>query len=94
MSNWERLDDILTEGGKRRLSVGQVMTFNFEGSLNSWKIMRIFKNGHVWARPINLVDPRHYGHDVEESADAIAQYGVPYCRTCKAPVTQPVKAVV
>jgi hypothetical protein len=49
--SWIDISDILTPEGAKRLKVGQVMMFDFEGSRNDLKIMRKH-NKKVWAKQI------------------------------------------
>ena len=79
------------EKSQRDIVVGKVLTFNQEGSLHSYKVMKLGKDGNVWVRPINLMNPDHYGHDVDTSEDAVTMYGTYYCKDCETPVTQPSK---
>lgn len=58
MAKWEDITDILTDEGKERLEVGQVLMFDYEGSPLHLKIMRKYK-GKVWAK-------KNYLYKVEE----------------------------
>ena len=94
MSKWINIGDIIdmsTEKSQRDIKVGITLTFNQEGSIHSYKVMKLGKDGNVWVRPINLMDPNHYEHDVDGSDETVEKYGVPYCRNCDNPVTQPSK---
>lgn len=56
MAKWEDITDILTDEGKERLEVGQVLMFDYEGSPLHLKIMRKYK-GKVWAKKNYLYRP-------------------------------------
>lgn len=51
--SWEDITDVLTVKGKKKLKVGQVLIFNYEGSPIHLKIMRKYK-GKVWAKHVYL----------------------------------------
>lgn len=56
MAKWEDITDILTDEGKDKLEVGQVLIFTYEGSPLHLKIMRKHK-GKVWAKHTYLYKP-------------------------------------
>lgn len=94
MSNWQNISDIIDMSkpkAQRDIFVGATLTFNYEGSLHSYKVMKLPKNGNVWVRPITLINPDHYNHDVIVTDEAIEKYGAYYCNDCQVPVTQPSK---
>jgi hypothetical protein len=94
MSNWQDISDIIDMSkprAQRDIVVGKVLTFNQEGSLHSYKVMRLPKNGRVWVRPITLMNPDHYGHDVNMTDETVKIYGTYFCEDCGVPVTQPSK---
>lgn len=66
---WERIDDILTPGGIAKLQIGQVLMFNFEGSRNDLKVMKITKTGAVWAKRITTYDPDDVTVDGEKLSE-------------------------
>jgi len=86
MSEWQDISDIISDEGRAKLYVGQTLTFSQEGSLHSYKIMRMPKNDKIWVKRINLITAdsmtSHTGHDVDMSNETIKNYGGPYCRTC------------
>lgn len=49
---WLNITDELTAKGKKRLKVGQVLIFDFEGSPIYLKIMRK-ERGRVWAKRLD-----------------------------------------
>lgn len=53
---WLDITNDLTKKGRRKLKVGQVLIFDFEGSPIHLKIMRKYK-GKVWARRNYLYKP-------------------------------------
>ena len=53
MSRWESIEDILTPRGIKRLKIGQILLFEFEGSPIHLKIMKK-TNGRVWAKRVRL----------------------------------------
>jgi hypothetical protein len=54
----EDIGDIINDAGYENLKKGQVLTFNFEGTLTDYKIMKIDKEGkHVWVKKTKLYDP-------------------------------------
>lgn len=58
MSKWINITDTLTPAGLKKLQVGQVLVFNYEGSRNEYKIMRI-RNGNCWVKPVTLHLPEN-----------------------------------
>lgn len=47
-----------TKDGIKRLSIGQVLTFEQDGKQSSYKIVkRHVKRGELWVRPIRLYRP-------------------------------------
>ncbi len=56
MTKWEDITDMLTPKGIKELSVGRTLTFDYEGSRTTLKIMRKSK-GKVWAKQITLHKP-------------------------------------
>ena len=52
---WEHIDHI-TEEGSKNLKTGQILMFDYEGSRNDYKIMRI-KDGKVWAKKVRTYAP-------------------------------------
>lgn len=55
-ANWIDMTDQFTPEGIARLEKGQVLVFDYEGSRNEYKIMRI-RHGKVWVKHITLYDP-------------------------------------
>jgi len=56
---WEDITSVLTKKGQKKLNVGQVLIFDYEGSKTYLKIMRKHK-GKVWAK-------ENYLHSVDET---------------------------
>lgn len=92
--SWIDISDIIDMSkpkAQKDVIVGATLTFNYEGSLHSYKVMRLPKNGRVWVKPILLINPDHYGHNVDVTDEAVKEYGTYYCSDCETPVTQPSK---
>lgn len=56
----EDIGDIISEAGFERLKKGQTLTFNFEGSLTDYKIMKKYEDEeglHVLVKKIKLYLP-------------------------------------
>lgn len=63
---WLKITDDLTEEGIKKLKIGQVLIFDFEGSPVYLKIMR--KNKDVWAKrldPAKFLTPEQADEEVE-----------------------------
>lgn len=56
MSKWIDLSDQLNGAGMAAVKAGQVLTFEFEGSRTSFKVMRKAK-GRLWVKEIELYKP-------------------------------------
>jgi hypothetical protein len=84
--SWEEISDILTPEGIKKLKVGNVLTFDFEGSKTTLKIMKVPGNGNVWAKQVYLVSEEdmnaHYGHKVDASQKTIQEQGGIWCNSC------------
>lgn len=56
------------------------------------RITKVAK-GRYWGAHVELVNPTvvttHYGHNVDSTESALAEYGVPYCTDCEVPVDKP-----
>ena len=61
-SAWEDVGPILTPKGFRELRAGQVLVFNYEGSRNEYRVMRIDrKRKRCWVVPTTLYKPEQVG---------------------------------
>lgn len=92
----EEITDVLTPEGIRsgQFQKGQVLKFDYEGSITCLKITQIFKHkGRAWAKHIELMSQQvvasHYGHNVDSTKEAIDEHGKPYCQDCEVTVDQP-----
>lgn len=63
---WLDITVDLTKKGQKKLQVGQVLIFDYEGSPIHLKIMRKFK-GKVWAKKVYLYTPEEADDEVEVS---------------------------
>jgi hypothetical protein len=58
LANSERIDDILTKEGLAKLKVGQILRFDYEGSINEMQITKINRKGHkCWAKRVRTYHP-------------------------------------
>ncbi len=58
----EEITDVISDEGFDRLKVGNVLTFDYEGSRSDYKITRMNKtNRRIWARQIKTYDPSEVG---------------------------------
>lgn len=68
---WIDLTPELTDNGKKKLKIGQIMMFDFEGSPIYLKIMRK-KDNRVWAKrldPAKYLTPEEADSQVEVAQD-------------------------
>lgn len=56
VAKWQNISDILTPEGIDKLQPGHILRFNFEGSINEYKVMRIYK-GKVWVKQARTYHP-------------------------------------
>jgi hypothetical protein len=85
----EEITDLISQQGMIKLRRGQVLKFNYEGSITAIKITRIDrKNWRIWGEHIALVDQKivvsHTGHDV-----TYEEGKTPFCNDCQVPVSEP-----
>lgn len=88
MSKWENISDIIDmskPASKRDITVGKILTFNYEGSIHSYKVMMLPANGNVWVRPINTLTGdemnAHYSCEIDATPKAQAEFGGIICLT-------------
>ena len=65
MTKWEEISDVLTKPGAKKLKVGEVLMFDYEGSPVHLKIMRKH-NGKVWAKRTHLYTPEELRGNIKE----------------------------
>lgn len=68
MSQWERIDDVLTEEGIKNLKSGEqgdILMFDYEGSPLHLKVMRKTKDGKVYAKRTYAYLPEEADKEVE-----------------------------
>ena len=54
----ENIGDIFTKDGIKEVSIGQVLRFEREGKIHSYKVVkRHIKRREVWVRPVRLYRP-------------------------------------
>jgi hypothetical protein len=53
-NDWQNIAEDLTPQGIAKLKKGQVLVFDYEGSRNEYRIVRI-KDGEVWVKPVTLM---------------------------------------
>lgn len=70
---------------------GKVLRFNNGGEIVTLRITRVQGNRY-WAAHVELVNQMivrsHYGHNVDASETAMAEYKVPFCTDCQVPVDE------
>lgn len=55
-SEWQEITDVLTPEGVKKLKLRQVLVFDYEGSRNEYRVVKI-KDGRVWVKPVTLYTP-------------------------------------
>lgn len=81
----EEITDLISDKGIMELKVGQVLGFNYEGSVTRIKVTKIDrKNMRIWGEHVDLIDVNtgmsHYGHDLDRTQSP------PWCNDCQVPV--------
>lgn len=65
------MGDQFTPDGLARLTVGQILKFNFEGSIVSYRITRLNRKSHkLWATPVQMWKDEETRVQVVDKKDA------------------------
>lgn len=94
MGKKEEITDLISEKGMDKLKKGQLLKFDYEGSITAIVITRIDrKNKRIWGEHTELGDQgavmSHYRHAVDSTPETMAKYnGVAYCTDCEVPVSE------
>ena len=93
MGKKEEITDLISDEGIRNLKKGQVLKFNYEGSITAIRITRVDRKAmRIWGEHINLAEPgkgfSHYGHNLDVTPETVNAYGYPYCEDCEMPVNE------
>lgn len=90
MSSWDEISDIIDmskPAAQEKIKVGTVLTFNQEGSIHSYKVMKLPKSGKVWVKRITTMTGdelnSHMGHEVDATNEAQLEHGGVWCETCQ-----------
>ena len=57
---WEDISKIMTPEGAKKLKVGQLMVFNYEGSRNEYIVKRKTKDGKIWVKQTQTYTPKEF----------------------------------
>lgn len=91
----EEITDILTVEGilSGDFKKGQMLKFNYEGSLTCIKITKLDKkNGRAWGEHISPIAQNvalsHYGHAIDVTKETMEEFGNAYCQDCEVVVSE------
>jgi hypothetical protein len=69
-SEWENMTDIFKPEAIEKLNEGEILSFDYEGSRNDYRIVQI-KNGEVWGKKVTTYTPDEAKNKAFQDARAV-----------------------